>query len=917
MPEAVVEYDKDLPEIPDRQAHLEPSSYLLKKKGTENEWEEIEGRRPSDRLLVAKLRAVVDDWRNNDYPGASALTRRLFSYWFDEDHLVNNKVFRYYFGQREAVETLIYLIEVWKEKDVKPLIETFGHVNYPDGSQRRLPGTDIMFPHTVGGKRQILRYVPEISKETIQELPPENLRRYAFKMATGSGKTVLMAMIVVWSYFHRRLAEDSGLATNFLVVAPNVIVYQRLQKDFADNKIFNSLPLIPPELRSQWNLQIVLRGDNADTGHSENLFLTNIQQLYESRIDSWTPENAVAAILGRAPKKDLPSNALPMLDRIRNLKDLIVINDEAHHVHDQELQWHKTLISIHEALPVGVSMWLDFSATPKDQNGTYFPWIICDYPLQQAVEDRIIKAPIIGHFVKRRDPDQVTEANLIESYEEWLRAALTRWQDHEATYKPLGLTPVLFIMVEKTVFANRIYEWLVNSEDALFKEDEVLVIHTDVTGEVKGDIDTARAIARDIDNPESKIKVIVSVLMLREGWDVRSVTVVLGLRPFTSKARILPEQAIGRGLRLMEGISPDRTQTLEVMGTEAFEAFVRQLEAEGVGLKTLTEPPIASVRIYPVAEKLGYDISIPLPRPIYTHNYSCVSEIDVFSLEPIYTEEELNRELGSVLELKFASTDTRVHAIQIEFGKSKKEQEILASITNKVISAAKLTGPDVFAMLFPKVRDYVAFRCFGQALDLRNRWVLAHLSSYTVQNKIAKHFARAIGQLTVERRSVEFECAHFRLSETKPFIWRRNLPLQVCTKTVFNLVATYNNYERAFAEFLDHCADVPRFSALGSTEQDSGSTFRVDYLKPSGAIGFYYPDWVVVQQCNETEVYWIVETKGRIWESTSSKDEAIDYWCQSVSEQTGTVWRYVRINQSDFIKGHFLRFEDLPGVGRV
>jgi type III restriction enzyme len=122
----------------------------------------------------------------------------------------------------------------------------------------------------------------------------------------------------------------------------------------------------------------------------------------------------------------------------------------------------------------------------------------------------------------------------------------------------------------------------------------VLVIHTDEAGEItKKDLDKAREVVRDIDKPESKIKAIVSVMMLREGWDVRNVSVVLGLRPFTAKAEILPEQVIGRGLRLMVGITPDRTQTLEVLGTKNLLDVLRdKLEAEGVGIGTnKTNPP--------------------------------------------------------------------------------------------------------------------------------------------------------------------------------------------------------------------------------------------------------------------------------------------------------------------------------------
>lgn len=104
------------------------------------------------------------------------------------------------------------------------------------------------------------------------------------------------------------------------------------------------------------------------------------------------------------------------------------------------------------------------------------------------------------------------------------------------------------------------------------------------------------------------------------------------------------------------------------------------------------------------------------------------------------------------------------------------------------------------------------------------------------------------------------------------------------------------------AEFLDKVGDVLRFASLGTTEQDeSGTPFRVDYLKPSGAIGFYYPDWVVVQKTKAGEVNWITETKGRVWEGTAAKDDAIKDWCERVSAATGATWRYVRINQTEFV----------------
>ncbi len=116
-----------------------------------------------------------------------------------------------------------------------------------------------------------------------------------------------------------------------------------------------------------------------------------------------------------------------------------------------------------------------------------------------------------------------------------------------------------------------------------------------------------------------------------------------------------------------------------------------------------------------------------------------------------------------------------------------------------------------------------------------------------------------------------------------------------------NYVATYNDFERRFAKFLDDASDVLRFASLGTTEQgDSGAQFRVDYLKPSGAIGFYHPDWVVVQKVDQGAVNWIIETKGRVWEGTEAKDAAMDDWCIRISQQTGQQWEFYRVNQRNF-----------------
>lgn len=900
MAKAVIQYDKDLPEIQDRRPWEKPTSHLVKDDAPTG-WREESGRRPSQLLLVPKIRQAVDAWRDSGYEGASEVARRLFEYWFAEDHAVDgfDAPFRYYFCQREAIETLVWLVEIAEQRDAKALVEAYGTI-----TQKGLFSNNIEFQTAMDGQRQLRRYVPELDKNGEQDLPLQDLRRFAFKMATGSGKTWVMAMAVVWSHFHKQRVPGSALSTNFLIVAPNVIVYQRLEKDFANNRIFHELPLIPPEWKGRFAQKVILRGEAAEPDPSANLFLTNIHQLYESHAEEWTPGNAVEALLGKKPAASGPR---PMLERIKSLKDIVVLNDEAHHFHDADLTGSQSLLAIHQAQDL--CAWLDFSATPKDQNGMYFPWTVVDYPLAQAVEDKIVKAPLIvtqedDPNQPTQDPDDVTKENATEKYGYWLRAAVQRWKEHWAVYKELNTRPVLFVMAEKTVYADALGEYLWKNAEFGFKQSEVLVIHTDSTGEIqKRDLEKARQVARDIDKAESKIKAIVSVMMLREGWDVRNVTVVLGLRPFTAKAEILPEQVIGRGLRLMTQVSPDQTQTLEVLGTRNLLKTLReQLEAEGVGVASTKEKPSPPVIIAPVQERLQYDIAIPLTKPSLKHDFRRLSSLDVRSLAAIFDQRELAEPFRVSLKMEFTTTETEVHQADI-VGEARPAQELLASIATKAANYAKLTN--CFAEMYPIVQDYVINRCFGRKIELADEAIRSRLGQLSLQEGIAKYVAREVATLTIERRTIEFEQENARLSLTKPFSWRRNLPPLQAKKTIFNFVATYNEFERRFAEFLDQAQDILRFAALGTTEQGhSGTSFRIDYLKPSGAIGFYYPDWVAVQETESGEVNWLIETKGRVWEGTVEKDAAARDWCRRVSEATAKPWKYTRINQAEFADEH-------------
>lgn len=878
----------ELPQIADRDPYTAPTSHLEKVAG--DEWQEKAGRRSSKTLLVNKIRETVDAWRHQGCPGASATSRRLLQFWFDEDHkLKSGELFRYYFCQREAVETIIYLCEVEGRTDVGALIQDF----FDAGELLEL---EILT--STKGTRFFRRYVPEINKDAEQEIPPQGLARLAVKMATGSGKTVVMALLMAWSYLHRKFERGSEAADNFLLVAPNVIVYERLRIDFASSAIFHTLPIVPPEWKGEFSLQVTLRGEAGEPAPNGNVFLTNIQQIYEEPYTDPQPINPIAALLGKAPKAKL-ADAIPMLERIKGLKNLMVLNDEAHHVHDEGLAWHKTLMGLHEALRSmngrGLTQWLDFSATPKNQNGTFYPWIVVDYPLAQAVEDQIVKTPLIVHQTDKKDPDKYASSEAGDAYNEWIAVAIERWRQHVKDYGKVGEKPLLFVMAEETKDADSIAERL-RREKEFKDEDRVLVIHTKGDGEItQKDLEEAREAARAVDSGKSRIRAIVSVLMLREGWDVRNVTVILGLRPFSAKAGILPEQAIGRGLRLMRGVPPSNNQVLELIGTNKFEEFIRELEKEGVGIRSVTKPPKPGVEIFPVEDKRKFDISIPRTTPLYDRHYKKVEDVDPMSLPVLGDEKDLEKEIKNRIDLVHGTVDVKVGSAEVEFNAENVPpvENLLSSLTNRVLRHGKLTT-DRFAVLYPKVREYVRKRCFAGVVELDSVQVRRTLNHTGLLDAISKVFARRIGELTTVSQPVKLVGEPYRLSDTEKFLWRRMAVKG--DRTIFNRVACFNDFEAKFAEFLDGCGDIECFSALSEWFTE----FHVQYLSATGAVRLYYPDFVAVQKGAGSKVHWVLETKGREFEDTDAKAEHMTRWCDEVSKESGNAWKYLKVSQAAY-----------------
>ena len=325
-----------------------------------------------------------------------------------------------------------------------------------------------------------------------------------------------------------------------------------------------------------------------------------------------------------------------------------------------------------------------------------------------------------------------------------------------------------------------------------------------------------------------------------------------------------------------------------------------QLEAEGISVASTNTNPSPPIIIEPVKERRKYDIAIPIAKPCLTYDRRKLLNLDVRLFEPMFEIDERFR-IKPTPEFAAAETETR----QCNSANGlRRTEELLPAIANLVVAKAEL--PDRFAELYPVIRGYIGNRCFGRKIELDDNNLRSHLARPEIKESIAKYLARKIAELTIKRRGVEFEKQDFKLFETKPFGWRRNLPPLEAEKTVFNFVAACNDFEREFAEFLDNAGDILRFAALGTTEQGaSGASLRVDYLKPSGAIGLYCPGWVAVQRELDGEIInWAIETKGRVGEGIDEKDAAMWEWCRRVGTVRGDEWKYFRVNQFDFQPGY-------------
>jgi len=822
-------------------------------------------RKPSRAYLVDKLREDVFSWREQGYPEVTPTTKRLLQFWFEEDHIVDGELFEFWFAQREAIETLIYIKEVLKNKNFVDLAREFGSG-------------------------------PMYGYDPSMDIYPN----YAFKMATGSGKTFVMAMAVAWTFFNNKFENSEEYPSKFLLIAPNIIVYERLKRDFEENKIFKKFPFIPTEWQDSWDLEVILREDPITTIPEKVLFLTNIQQLEERK-----KEDEINEILDlKNVQREKISETNRIGEVLTSCSNVMILKDEAHHIYHVEKAWKKVLLKLNERLikeyNKGIWAELDFSATPKTETGSFFPWIIVDFALAEAIEMNIVKRPMKGILKKARE---ITSDVAHERYRAWIDAGVRRWREYKKNLKKVGKTPILFIMCENTSAADDVYNYLNSLTDL---KNKVLLIHTNLSGEIqKQDLDKAREAAKTIDSDKNPYEAIVSVMMLNEGWDVRNVTIVVGLRSYTSKRKVLPEQVIGRGLRKMFLDQPAQNYVnmLEVIGPKGLIQILEDLEQqEGIELATFDVDKKLNVTTIFVDEKkkAKFNISIPILSPRIERKELDLSKVKFDKLK------KGNFELqNKVYKTKYIAEDMLTKAVIVEkqwtLPVPQDSNSVIAYYTHRILKEIKLPDTTNFPTLYPFVKKYVKKRMFRKEVDLEDPRVLFVLSEPASQEFLINLFSAELKKVSIKEKEPAV-IDKLELKEIKPFVWSRQV--FPADKSVLNYQPCGNNLEVAFSKFLDKVKDIKKF--LKIPERKIG--IYVEYLSTSDVVKQYYPDYILETKKGE---FYFVETKGLVDVDVERKDERAKMWCEDLTKLTGKKWNFIRVNQQLFESHDFKTFEDL------
>ena len=845
--------------------------------------------------LVHQLRRKVKEFRDSGYVGATDTSKSLLNWWFKEPHLQSQAdgktaEFQYFFAQREALETIVYLVDVVGAKD----------------------------------KFDMMRF--DSSGAVSAQMFDESWRRYVIKMATGSGKTKVMSLALAWSFFHKSYEPDSELSRNFLVIAPNIIVLDRIYHDFEGLRIFFEDPVLPDNgfdgrnWRDDFQLTLHLQDEVRVTRPTGNIFLTNIHRVYSGEDIPPSPDddNSMDYFFGKRPTGATTDSTVDLGDIVRDIDELMVLNDEAHHIHDAKLAWFKSIEDIHNRLLQkggALSMQLDVTATPKHNHGAIFVQTVSDYPLVEAISQNVVKHPVLPDAASRAKLEERQSVRYTEKYADYLDLGVIEWRKAYAEHEKLGKKAILFVMTDDTKNCDDVAEYLEGRYPDL--KDAVLVIHTKNNGEIseaqsgkkKEELELLRKQSNEIDSMASPYKAIVSVLMLKEGWDVRNVTTIVGLRAYSAKSNILPEQTLGRGLRKMYPGGVE--EYVSVVGTDAFMDFVESIQAEGVelerkamGVATPPKTPLV-IEIDKDNEKKdidALDIEIPVLTPRIYREYRNLADLDSGGMAfQRVAYQQFSEEEQREIVFKDVTTGDVTHTTILDSAGIADYRSVIGYFAQTIMKELRLvSGYDV---LYGKVKAFVQDDLFGHSVDLESPNTLRNLSELAATKTVIETFKKAINDLTVRDKGDAEIRDSIKLRQTRPFVVKDQGYLMP-KKSVFNRVIGDSHFELQFASFLEDCSNVMSYA-----KNYLAVHFKLDYVNADGDISNYYPDFLV--KLSDGRVI-VVETKGQEDLDVPPKMQRLRQWCEDINSiQSDVAYDFVFVDQKGFEKYSPKSFSEL------
>jgi type III restriction enzyme len=917
------------------------------------------------------------------------LTAELLHWWFAEDMTAARQGLNFHSGQRQAILNTIVAHEVLNAATLRELYERAA----PDAL---LTGTRLA----------------EVSQAR------HGHAKYCLKMATGTGKTWVLQALLVWQLLNKNAAlaegrEDSRFTRHFMVVAPGLIVYDRLldafcgrlipgsmtgARDFDSSDLSKQAELFIPEQHRDTVLAFI-RG-NVCAKHEIGLKATgngllaiaNWHLLVDGEVDSENIEETdvlapgqlpdsstvISAVL-RLPPGRATGNALDVLDRrhargnalefLAGLPELLVFNDEAHHIHEfkregetTEVEWQRSLSRIARDKGRGFVQ-LDFSATPfndvgsgKSRRKAWFPHIITDFDLKTAMRAGLVKSLVLDRRKEigslplefRAERNDNGDVVLGQGQRVMLRAGLHKLRKLERDFAAIDAQrhPKMLVVCEDTMVSPLVARFLV---DEGLAEDEVMTIDSGKKSEL-GDKEWAPVRERlfNVDRHAAP-RAIVSVLMLREGFDVNNICVIVPLR--SSQASILLEQTIGRGLRLMwrepeyadikrenrerinHGHEPGSLiDVLSIIEHPAFQAFYEDLIQDGLATAGFDDMDAQSGTgdLMTVGLRDGYeafDFAVPFilreAEEMLSHKPLDIALLPEFTLMDLA---QLKQQLGKGDQ--FISQDLQSSTL---FGSYRVDgaimnvtgyNDFLSRLTRRIgqglsqplpkgnkianhlgnpylqVNTAELTG---------WLDDYIWWRLFGEEFNPfeEENWRLLLLSPVT------DHIVKVFGVAMLESEETFIkgtdEVRYRQLSETTHLMVREGSSIEV-GKCIYGRLPYPSRNGGLEKQFIHWAQADSSIEALCKISESRHSFVRLRYVREDGLAAFYHPDFLA----RTADAIYLVETKAQeqtMHPNVLRKRKAALAWCDRINAlepqtREGRSWHYVLLGEDIITEWH-------------